>query len=182
MQRAARHVERDDASAGAVFHDQVDREVFDEESRFVLQRLLVQRVQHGVTGAVGRGARALCDALAVVRRHAAERAAVYAPVFGARERHAVMLEFDDGRRRFLAHVLDRVLVAQPVRSLDGVVEVKRQSSRPCCRAQALMPPCAAHRVTARWKHLVMQAVFSPRSARPNVARSPAPPAPTTMTS
>ena len=34
-----------------------------------------------------------------------------------------MLEFDDGRRGFLAEELDGVLVAEPVRSLDGVVEV-----------------------------------------------------------
>ena len=94
-----------------------------KNSRVVLQRLLVQRVQDRVAGAVGRGAGALRGALAVFGGHAAERTLVDPAVLGARERHALVLEFDDGRNRFAAHVLDRVLVAQPVGSLDRVVEV-----------------------------------------------------------
>ncbi len=89
----------------------------------VLHALAVERVQHRVAGAVGRGAGALGDALAVVRRHAAEGALVDAPVRRARERHAEMLELIDRFRRVLAQVFDRVLVAQPVRALDGVVHV-----------------------------------------------------------
>ena len=45
------------AAAGAVLvHDQVEREIFDEELDVVLQALLVERVQDGVAGAVGGGA------------------------------------------------------------------------------------------------------------------------------
>ena len=99
------------------------REVLDEELGLVLERLLVERVQHRVAGAVRGGAGALRDALAVMRGHAAERTLVDPAVLGARERHAVVLELDDRGRRFLAHVLDRVLVAEPVGALDGVVEV-----------------------------------------------------------
>ena len=123
MQPARRHVERDDAAAGAVLHDQIDREVLDEELGRVLQRLLIQRVQHRVAGAIRRGAGALRDSLTEPRRHAAERPLIDAPVLGARERHAVVLELDDRRRRLFAHVLDRVLVAEPVGALDGVVHV-----------------------------------------------------------
>ena len=95
VQRAVGHVERDDTAAGAILHDQVDREVLDEKPRLVLERLLIQRVQHRVPGAVGGRAGALRGALAVVRRHAAERPLVDAAVLGARERHAVVLELDD---------------------------------------------------------------------------------------
>ena len=56
------------------------REVLDEELGLVLERLLVQRVQHRVAGAVRRRAGALRDALAVVRGHAAERPLVDAAV------------------------------------------------------------------------------------------------------
>ena len=123
MQRAVGHVESDHAAAFAIFHDQVEREVLDEEIRFVLQRLLIQGVQHGVAGAVGRGAGSLRDALAEVRGHAAERPLINAAILGARERHAVMLQFDDRGRRLLAHELDGVLIAEPVRALDRVVHV-----------------------------------------------------------
>ena len=45
-----------------------------------------------------------------------------------------------------------------------------------------MPPCAATVWDRVGNTLVMQAVRSPCSAMPSVARSPAPPAPTTTTS
>ena len=45
-----------------------------------------------------------------------------------------------------------------------------------------MPPCAATVWLRVGNTLVMQAVFRPFSAMPKVARSPAPPAPTTTTS
>jgi hypothetical protein len=47
--------------------------------------LAVQRVQHGVAGAVGGGAGALGDALAVIRGHAAEGALIDLAVLGAAE-------------------------------------------------------------------------------------------------
>ena len=125
VQFAFVHVQREHATAGAVaIENQVKCEVFDVETRIVLERLLVQRVQHRVAGAVGRGAGALRSALAVVRGHAAERTLVDLAGLGARERHAIVLEFDHRRRRVLAHVLDRILVAEPVAALDRIVEVE----------------------------------------------------------
>ena len=121
---SSRH-ERDDAAAGAVLvHDQVDGEVLDEELGRVPQRLAVERVQHGVAGAVGGGAGALRRrALAVLGGHAAERALVDAAVLGAAEGHAVVLELVDGLGRVAAQIFDGVLVAEPVGALDGVVHV-----------------------------------------------------------
>ena len=66
MQRAFGHIQREHAAADTVaVHDQVEREIFDEEARVMLERLLVERVQDRVAGAVGRGAGALRGALAV---------------------------------------------------------------------------------------------------------------------
>jgi hypothetical protein len=76
-----------------------------------------------MTGAVGRRAGALRGAFAEMGGHAAEGTLVDAAVLGAGERHAVVLQLDDRRHRLTAHVLDGVLVAQPVRALDGVVHV-----------------------------------------------------------
>ena len=112
VQTTRRKIDCDDAAALAIVHDQV-----------VLERLLVERMEHCVAGAVGRGAGALRGALAEMRRHAAERSLVNLSVFRAREWHAVMLELDYRVRGLLAHVLDRILIAQPVRSLDRVVHV-----------------------------------------------------------
>ncbi len=124
MQAALDHVIGDhaDDAPGVVRHE-VDGEELDEELRLVLQRLLVQRVQHGVTGAVSGGAGALRRRLVVRLVLAAERALINLAVLGARERHAGVFELDHRRDGLLAHVLDGVLVAQPVRALHGVVEV-----------------------------------------------------------
>ena len=125
VDRAVVQVPRHDAAhrAGLV-GEQVDGEILDEELRVVAQRLLVERVQDRVTGPVGRGRGAPCRrSLAVARRHAAERALVDLALRRARERHAVMFELDHRRDRLAAHIFDRVLVAEPVGALDGVVEM-----------------------------------------------------------
>src|SRR3546814_7254299 len=67
---------------------------------------------------------ALRGALAVMRGHAAERALINLAFLGARERQAIVLQLQHRSRRLLAHVLDGVLIAQPVRALDGVVEME----------------------------------------------------------
>ena len=113
-----------DAPTGAVVvHEEVERDVFDEEFRVVAQALLVERVQDGVTGAIRRGAGSLGRAFAEVGRHSAERALVDPPVLGAREGDPEVFELDDGGDRLAAHVLDRVLIAEPVRPLHRVVHV-----------------------------------------------------------
>ena len=79
--------------------------------------------KHGVAGAVGRGAGALGDTFTEVRGHAAEWPLVNLAFLRAGERHAVMLQLDDRLGRLPAHVLDGVLIPEPVGALHGVVHV-----------------------------------------------------------
>ncbi len=117
------------------------------------KRLLIQGVQHGVAGAIGRGAGSLRDALAVVRGHAAERPLINAPILGARKRHAVVLEFNDRGRRLLAHELDGVLIAEPIRALDGVVHVPAPIIGAHVAERRRDAALRRHGVAARRKHL-----------------------------
>ncbi len=81
---AVREIPGDDAAAGAfLVHDQIEREVLDEELGLVLEALLVERVQDGVPGAIGGSTGALCASLAEMGRHAAERTLVDFSVLGA---------------------------------------------------------------------------------------------------
>ena len=82
MQASRGQFDSDDAAAGAVLHDQIDRKVFDEEFCVVLERLLIERMQHRVTGPVRRSAGTLCGALAETRGHAAERPLVDLAILG----------------------------------------------------------------------------------------------------
>ena len=105
-------------------HQQVEREILDEELRVVAQRLAVERVEDGVAGAVGSGAGALHRrALAELGHVAAERPLVDLALVGARERHAIVLELIDRGGRLARQILHGVHVAEPVRPLDGVVHV-----------------------------------------------------------
>ena len=181
---SCRHpVPGDDASAGAfVVHDQVDGEVFDEEFRVVLQRLLIQRVQHGMAGPVGGGAGALHRAFAEVRHVAAKRTLINLAVVGARERHAEMLKLDRRRARFAAHVFDGVLVAQPVGTLDGVVHVPDPAVLGHVAKRRTDTALGGNSMRTRREDFGDTRGLQAGSRHAQVARRPAPPAPTTMTS
>src|SRR5580698_4652617 len=125
MQRPVLQIPGEQAAANAVvIHQQIERKIFNEELRAVLQALLIHRMQDGMAGTIRRSTGALRHLLAEVDGLAAERSLVDFAFSGARERHAVMLEFQDGRYSLAAHILDSVLVAEPVGALDSVVHVK----------------------------------------------------------
>jgi hypothetical protein len=90
----------------------------------VLQALLIERVQDGLTGPIGSRAGALGHLLAVLDGLTAERSLIDPAVGRAREGNAVMLQLQYGRHRLPAHVFDGILIAQPVGTLDGVVHVE----------------------------------------------------------
>ena len=119
----------------------------------MLQRLLIQRVQHRVTGAIGSRTGALRSALAIARRHAAERTLIDLAVFGSRERQAVVLELENGARRLFAHELDRVLIAEPVRTLHGVVHVPTPIVLAHVAERRADAALRSDRMTARREHL-----------------------------
>ena len=111
-----------EAIAFGIAH-QIERKIFVEELRAMLDVLLVQRMQHGVAGAVGGSAGAGGLFAAEILRLPAERALIDLAVVQARKRQAHVFEFVHRAGRFAAHELDRVLVAQPVATLDRVVHV-----------------------------------------------------------
>ncbi len=77
VERAVLHVQGHDADALAVFHDQVKREVLDEEICVVPEGLAVERVEEGVAGTVGSSCATVClAALAVLERLATKSALV----------------------------------------------------------------------------------------------------------
>src|SRR5690348_5594941 len=104
-----------------------------------------------MTGTVGRGAGALCNALAKMRGHAAEGPLVYSAILGARERQTVMFQLDHGAWRFAAHEFYRVLIAQPVRAFHGVVHVPAPIVLAHIAERGADAPLSGHGVAARGK-------------------------------
>src|SRR5277367_3862320 len=93
VNRSVVQLEAHDAANSALsVTDEIDGEIFDEELALRSQRLAIERVQNRVPSAVGGGAGALRDALAVFGRHSPERPLINLARFGAGERHAPMVE------------------------------------------------------------------------------------------
>ena len=153
MQPTRGEIDGNHAAACPVCHDQVDGEILDVELGVVLERLLVERVQHGMAGAIGGGTGALRRPFTIVRRHTAERPLVDLAFLGARKRYTVVLEFDDRIGRFLAHVLDRILVAKPVGALDRVVHMPAPVVLAHVAKRRGDPALRRHRMAARREDL-----------------------------
>ena len=143
-----------DAAAHALVHDEIEREILDEELGRMAQRLAIKRVQHGVAGAVRGGAGALGGrAFAEIGGHAAERALIDPAVLGAAEGHAVMLKLVHRGRRVAAQIFDGVLVAEPVRALHGVVHMPAPIVAAHIAERRGDAALRRHRVRAGWEHL-----------------------------
>ena len=128
---AVLHVEGGDAGAlSIVGHDEVEGEVLDEVRGVKGQRAAIEGVEHGVAGAVGgAGAAVGLAALAVVEGLAAKGALVDLAVLGPAEGEAELLQLQNGRGSLPAHVMDGVLIAEPIGALDGVVHDSAGCSR-----------------------------------------------------
>ena len=160
------------------------REVFDEELGRVAQRLAIERVQHGVTRAVGGGAGALRRrACAEFRGHAAERAADRSCRLRCARtaRRSARVRYT-ASGALTAEILDGVLVAQPVGALDGVVHMPAPIVRPHVAERGRNAALGCNRMRARRKYLRdarrLEACFgsAQRGAKPSSTR------PTTTTS
>src|SRR5690606_26318487 len=110
-------------SAVLVLH-QVNRVPLIKEGGVVLDVVLVQGVQQGVTGTVGCGAGAGGLAtVTVILGLATERTLVDTALLGTGERQTHVFQFENGLRANGTHVFDSVLVTDIVGALDGIVHV-----------------------------------------------------------
>ena len=114
---------RDHARRAAVFNQQVEQMELVVEVDFVLDTLLVERLEDHVAGAVGGVAGAAHRRFAVIARVPAERPLSDLPFRRAAERQAPVLELVNRFDGFAAKDFDRVLVGQIVAALDRVKHV-----------------------------------------------------------
>ena len=142
-----------DPPANAGVHNQIDCEILDKKFGPVLERLLIQRVKYGVPGAIGSRAGALCNAFTKISRHASERTLVYFAFLGAREWHAIMLKLDYRGHCFAAHVLDCVLISQPVRTFNRIVHVPLPAIGPHVTKRSTHATLCCNRMASSREHL-----------------------------
>src|SRR5665647_3713973 len=106
-----------------------------------------------MSGSIRRCASAGYRGLAEVAHVSTERPLIDFSIFGAREGHPRMFQFEDGRDGLPAHIFDGILVAEPVGPFDRVVHVPL----PTVFAEIAETGCNAalgcNRMTACRKHL-----------------------------
>ena len=121
---AAFHFHGSDAYGIAfLIADKVECGPFHEELGVGANVLLIERVQHGVAGAVSHGTGAFYGTFTEFGSMAAEGALVDFAAFHAVERHAHVFQLNHGFGRAAAHEFDGVLVAEPVGAFHGVVHM-----------------------------------------------------------
>mmetsp|Transcript_4714 Transcript_4714/g.11881 ORF Transcript_4714/g.11881 Transcript_4714/m.11881 type:complete len:335 (-) Transcript_4714:384-1388(-) len=138
MQRSVLHVQGHSSDAlSIVRHEQVHGEVFDEVRGVECEGAAVQGVEHGMSGPVGGGAAPVrLPSLPEIQALSSERSLVNLPLLRPAEGQAEFLQFQHGLRGLATHVVDGVLIAEPIGSLDGVVHVPSpivRSHVPQCR-------------------------------------------------
>ena len=103
--------------------NQILRRPFHKELCIGTDVLLVQRMQHRMTGTVGNRASTFYRAFTVFGSMAAERTLVNFAAFHAVKRHTHVFQLNHRFRRGATHKLNRILVAQPVGTFHGIVHV-----------------------------------------------------------
>jgi hypothetical protein len=113
-----------DTSALTILHNQVEGEVLDEVVGLVSERLSVESVKKGVAGSVSSSAASVSlSTLSVLLGLTTESSLVNLAILSSREGAAVVLKLDNGSRSLSGHVVNSILVTQPIGTLDGIVHV-----------------------------------------------------------
>lgn len=93
VKSAVFHVESNNADTLAVLHNQVEREVLNEEVGVVPKRLAIKRVEKSMTGSVSGGSTSVClTTLSIFERLATECTLVDLALLSSRERNTEVLE------------------------------------------------------------------------------------------
>jgi hypothetical protein len=95
VKRSVLHVESKDTDTLAVLHQQVEREVLDEEVGVVSERLAVEGMQNGVSSSIGgRSTSVRLSTFTVLQRLTTESPLVDLSLLGSRERDTEVFELD----------------------------------------------------------------------------------------
>jgi hypothetical protein len=118
------HVVSHNTTALTIVHKEVQSKVLNEENAIVTEGSSEEGVEHRVTSSVSDCAASVGLAASTeVLGLTSEGTLIDLSFLCARERHTIRLKFEDSLRCFFSHVVNSVLIAKPVRTLHGVVEM-----------------------------------------------------------
>ena len=103
--------------------NQILRRPFHKELRIGTDVLLIQGMQHRMTGTVGNRAGTFYCTFTVFGSMTAKRTLINFAAFHAVKRHTHVFQLNHRFRRGATHKLNRILVAQPVGTFHGIVHM-----------------------------------------------------------
>mmetsp|Transcript_11997 Transcript_11997/g.21516 ORF Transcript_11997/g.21516 Transcript_11997/m.21516 type:complete len:570 (-) Transcript_11997:118-1827(-) len=119
------HAEGNDTTADTlVVHDEVEGKVLDVEIAVPPHGLTIESVEHGVTSTIsGAGATVSLATPTVVKGLTTEGTLINLSILSTRKGETVVLKLPDGLGGLTTHVLNSILVTEPVATLNGIVGV-----------------------------------------------------------
>jgi len=118
------HVQGENTAALAILHDEVQGEVLDEEVGVVAEGLAIKGVKNRVAGTISdSGATVGLTTLAKLQTLTTKGTLVDLALLGSGEGDTVVLQLDNTVRGLATHVMDSILITEPVRTLDSIVHV-----------------------------------------------------------
>merc|ERR1719348_585299 len=113
-----------DSAAFSILHQQVKSKVFNEVVTVISQTLTVKCVKKTVPSSVSNTAASVSlTSFAVLVALASKCSLIDLTLGGSAEGHSVVLQLNDSCWSLSCHVVDGILVSQPIRTLDSVVHV-----------------------------------------------------------
>jgi len=104
-------VEGEDTAAGAVFHDQIESKVLDEEGAVIAEGLAVEGVKKGVSRSIcSSAATDGLSSLSKLETLSTKGTLIDLSLGRSRKGQTVVLEFDDNVGSFTTHVMNCILV------------------------------------------------------------------------
>lgn len=125
MNGSISNTEYHDTSTDSLFiHDQIKHEVFNKEDTIISKGPSKKSVQHRVASSVGHtGGSVSLSSFSVFEGLATKGSLIDLSLSSSGKGHTVTLEFENGSGGFSTHVVDGVLVAQPIGALHGIVSM-----------------------------------------------------------
>jgi hypothetical protein len=119
------HIQGHDADASTfLVHDQVKGEVLDKVSGIKGERASVERMQHGVSRTIRRRRTAIgLSAFAEMERLSTKGALIDLAIVRSRKGQTKGFQLQNRRGCFPTHVMNGVLVAEPITTFDGIVHM-----------------------------------------------------------
>jgi hypothetical protein len=114
----------DNTLADTILHNQVSSKEFNEIFGVVSERLAIKSVKESMASSVSGSTATIClTTLSIFLGLTTKGSLVDFAVLGSGEGAAVVFELNDGLRSFSCHVVNSILVSQPVGSLDRIVHM-----------------------------------------------------------